>query len=257
MPPIVISAMNRKGGAGKSTLLRAMISALIWNKKTVLAIDTDPTRALMSWHERAVEKKNSSPLLTVTETIDVGELGAMIDGAFETESADFVLIDTPGAGGSWADAIAAQSDLIVTPVILARTDLQKSLETFFWYQRLSDRTPNPELLPPLVSVITRYSAKTTKGKESLSKTQQELLDEVAPIIKPIPYAMRERPVYQDMDNEGLLGARANELRDDENPLVRSQAGRYLTALNEAVTITNALLGRLKTQTDPIADGGEN
>lgn len=247
--------MNRKGGAGKSTLLRAMISALVWNKKTVLAIDTDPTRALLSWGERATSKNNSSPLLQVAETLDLDELDSMVSAAFEKETVDFIMIDTPGTGGSWADTIAGQSDLIVTPVILARTDLEKSLETFFWYQRLAERTPNPELLPPLVSVITRYAAKNVKGKETVSKTQQELLDEVASITSPIPYAMRERPVYQDMDNEGLLGARANELERDENPLVRSQAGRYLAALNEAVTITNAILGHLKAGPDASAIAG--
>lgn len=244
MQPVVISAMSRKGGAGKTTLVRAMASAFVFNKKRVLLIDADPNRALATWVERSVARGTSSRLLTVIETIKMDELTRIVDEAFDAESVDFILIDTPGVGGGWADTIALQSDLLVTPLILTRTDLEKSMETVTWYERLHERVSDPSQLPPHAVVITRFVVKGGKSVEPISLGQQELLTEIRTTMKPIPYPMRERLAYQDMDNEGLLGVRAAQLKADENPLVRGRARRYDDALHEAIVVTNAILKRL-------------
>lgn len=244
MQPVVISAMSRKGGAGKTTLVRAMASALAFNKKRVLLIDADPNRALATWAERAGKRGTSSPLLSINETIKMDELTGIVDETFEKESADFILIDTPGVGGGWADTIAMLSDLLVTPLILTRTDLERTMETVTWYDRLRERVSDPSQLPPHAVVITRFVVKSGKSVEPISLGQQELLSEVRSLMKPVPYPMRERLAYQDMDNEGLLGERAAQLKADDNPLIRGRARRYDDALHEAIVVTKAILSRM-------------
>lgn len=244
MQPIVISAMSRKGGAGKTTLLRALASALVLNGKRVRLVDLDPNRALAAWVELATERGNSSPLLTVSETLLTAELDAIIDDVFDKESADYILMDTPGTGGQWADMIAMQSDLIVTPIILTRSDIARGMETISWYKGLHERTRDPADLPSHATVITRLTTQTVSGADALTVTQKQLALELGQHTKPVDYPLRERRVYQDMDNEGLLNVVAQKLKADRNPLARGRARRYDDALHESVTLTNALLGRL-------------
>lgn len=251
MQPIVISAVSRKGGAGKTTLVRALASALTYNGKKVLLIDFDPNRALAEWVERAVENKISSPLLCIAETTKTQELVDTIDQAFVENSHDYILVDTPGIGGGWADTIAMQSDLIVTPIILARTDFQRGLETISWYDRLHERASDKSLLPGHATIITRLSTKARNGVEYLPKTQELFFNELKKRGRPVAFALRERQAYQDMDNEGLLGPKAEQLRADKNPLVRAHANHIEAALHEAVVVTNALLKRLGETPTPI------
>lgn len=251
MQPIVISAVSRKGGAGKTTLLRAVASALTYNGKKVLLIDFDPNRALAEWVERAIKNKISSPLLSIAETTKTQELVDTIDQAFVDNSHDYILVDTPGIGGGWADTVAMQSDLIVTPIILARTDFQRGLETIAWYDRLHERAADKSLLPGHATIITRLSTKTRNGVEYLPKTQELFFNELKECARPVAFALRERQAYQDMDNEGLLGPKAEQLRGSKNPLLRAHANHIETALHEAVVVTNSLLKRLGDAPSPI------
>lgn len=251
MQPVVISALSRKGGAGKTTLIRAVASALVFNKKRVLLIDFDTNRALAQWVERAVENGLSSPLLTIAETTRTAELVGMIDQAYAEGSHDYILIDTPGIGGGWADTIALQSDLVVTPIALARTDFERGWETIEWYDRLHERATDKSLLPTHATVITRLTTKKRGGVETLLKTHELFFDELKRVGRPIPHALRERQAYQDMDNEGLLGPKADQLRSNKNPLIQNHAAHVQTALHEAVLVTNALLQRANEPPSPV------
>lgn len=253
MQPVVISALSRKGGAGKTTLIRAVASALVFNKKRVLLIDFDTNRALAQWVERAVDNGLSSPLLTIAETTRTAELVGIIDQAFAAASHDYILIDTPGIGGGWADTIALQSDLVVTPIALARTDFERGWETIEWYDRLHERATDKSLLPTHATVITRLSTRKKGKVETLLKTHELFYDELHRVGRPIRHSLRERQAYQDMDNEGLLGAKADQLRSDKNPLVHGYAGRVETALHEAVLVTNALIERANEPPTPVYD----
>ena len=251
MQPVVICAISRKGGAGKTTLIRALASALIHNKKKVLLIDFDPNRALAAWVERAEENNLSSQLLTKAETTTTKELVGIIDNAFSKDSPDYIFIDTPGRGGEWTYTVAMQSDMIITPMILTRTDIEKGMESVAWYNELHETVADKASIPNHVTIITRMTTKTRKGEDHLPKTQGAFLLELQRLLNPIPFALRERQAYQDMDNEGLLGAKADELRGDANPLVRGQAGHFDAALHEAVTVANALLQRVGEPGEPI------
>jgi len=239
--PILIAAMNRKGGIGKTTLVRALTSAIVHAGKSVLLIDTDPNRALISWQLRAQEAGFGSPLMSCKETLDMDVLNTMLDETFDAGEVDFIIIDTQGGGGVWADTIAAQVHIIVAPVILARTDVEDSLKSFAWYQRLADRVDQPELLPKYCSVITKFDSKTRSGESKLRQTEQQHLLTVAQKLKPLSYALRLRPAYQDMDETGLLGEIAARMREDANVLKRGQAIRFEEALQEATYVLNELL----------------
>lgn len=239
--PIVIAAMNRKGGIGKTTLVRALASAIVHAGKSVLLIDTDPNRALISWQLRAQENGFGSSLMACKETLDMAALNTILDEAFTAGEADFIIIDTQGGGGVWADTIAAQVHIIVAPVILARTDVEDSLKSLDWYQRLAERVDQPELLPKYCSVITRFDSKTRGGESKLRQSEQQHLLTVAQKLTPLSYALRQRPAYQDMDETGLLGEIARQMRADANVLKRGQALRFEEALQEATYVLNELL----------------
>lgn len=251
MQPVVISAMSAKGGAGKTTLVRALASALVFNKRRVLLIDFDPTRALARWAERAEANGLTSPLLETTETTSTADLVRIIGTAINGKAPpDYIFLDTPGRSGDWADTVAGQSDLILTPMILTRTDIEKGMETLAWYDRLHARTADKAALPVHVTVLTRLSTRKRNGEDYLAKSQSEFLADLEKLVDPLPFGLRERQAYQDMDNEGLLGPKADQLRQSTNFIVRDNAKNFDNALHEACRVANALITRATEPAKP-------
>lgn len=240
-PPVVVAVMGIKGGAGKTTICAAMTSAMIHSGKRVLLVDTDRQRSLAAWAQRAEAHGNGSALLSHVEARDTEALVALLDEAFETESHDFIIIDTAGVAGAWANHVAVQASLIVTPVILTENNVNGAVATYQWYKGLHGRVEEPELLPRHISILTRFDARTRKGEEKLSPIERDLFARIRAELDLFPYAVRERKAYRDMESLGLLGAIARKKRDDPNPLVRGQAAHYEDALHEVAVVFNHML----------------
>lgn len=227
---LVIGIHARKGGVGKTTLVRVLASALIDKGKRVLALDTDPQKSLVEWGKRVADPSGRLSVRAVRET---AELASLIDDALEADSFDFVIIDTPGVGGDWADYVAAQSDILVVPVMLSETDLITARHTMEWFTNLAERVDEPELLPPMRTILTRVPTRTTRLHE-------QLIERASIEFPMIETVLMERNQFMEMDGGMLLGELARKKGASTNPLLRSHARYYREALDEA----DEILGQL-------------
>ncbi|MGY6696694.1 MAG: ParA family protein [Roseinatronobacter sp.] len=232
--PVVISIIGSKGGAGKTTICAALASAMVFSQKRVLLIDADAQQSLYDWALRAQDKGNSSDLVLAVKVRDEEELDAVLDDAFDNNRADYILIDTAGIAGAWADIVAASSSLIITPVILTENNVLGAIKTFAWYQGLRARVDNPDDLARHITLLTRY-------EKTLGPKEQALYDRVRAELDLFDYAMRDRKAYRHMESDGLLGAIALRLKTSEVAIDRGQANHYIEALREVAHIFNQML----------------
>ncbi len=228
----VIAVMTRKGGAGKTTLLRALISAILRGGGTCLALDADPQQALLRWSTRLIDPPSGLKVAAISHTV---QLGQEIDAAYDAGGRDFVLIDTQGAGGAWADEIAVQCDFIVMPVMLSPTDYEIAMDTHNWYRGLHRRAADPAALPAFKVVISRFPNK-------LTLEQKRVVRDIAGDLPLIDTMFLERNQHANADRDGLLHQIAEIKRSDPNPLFRHHAGYFDDAVQEARDILRDILG---------------
>jgi len=127
----IIVVGNEKGGAGKSTIALHLATALLHGGARVSVIDLDVRQQSMShffanrWTWAEAKGANlpmpvpnllaeGAPLAGLAEAEALARLGDAFAQA--TETADFVLIDTPGGDTGLSRAAHARADLIVTPM---------------------------------------------------------------------------------------------------------------------------------------------
>ena len=116
----VITAFSFKGGAGKTTLLALLGSAALASGYRVIFIDTDSTNNLSSWQGAAVQNGYWPDTAQLHHTLDADRVTQIIDDAYDTRSADLVLLDTPGFATKALDQLLAVSDFVMSPVPLSR-----------------------------------------------------------------------------------------------------------------------------------------
>ena len=234
----VIAIMTRKGGAGKTTLARAIISAMLADGKRCIAVDADPQKALMRWWGRLTQKDpnliNNTPNLTVVGIDAPAELETIIEDAYEQDTADFIVIDTLGAGGAWADDLAVHSDNIVLPVMLTETDMAIATDTYNWYQGLYERAEDPSVLPKLSVVLSRVDKTPSNAMRAMAREANAKF----PVIEEL---FMDRKQHADVDSEGLLHQISKRRKENKNPLMRTHAKHFDEALDEAREILNAIL----------------
>ncbi|MDR3513501.1 MAG: division plane positioning ATPase MipZ [Caulobacteraceae bacterium] len=123
----VIVVGNEKGGAGKSTIAIHLVTALLHSGASVAVIDLDLRQQSMGgfFTHRLAWAKSASADLPMPIELNVPALGklepdeamAELAAAFErAESADFVVVDTPGGDTALSRAAHGRADLIVTPM---------------------------------------------------------------------------------------------------------------------------------------------
>ena len=229
----VIAVMARKGGSGKTTLVRALMSAIAKSGRTSLALDADPQRALIGWAKRIGLNNDRA---SVEEIGKQSDLETAIDFAWSGGKTDYIIIDTQGAGGEWADTIAVHADHIVCPVMLTETDFDKTMDTFEWYERLRERADDPAALPTFTCVVSRVPRKATKTMLAVASKCQESF----PLL---PIMFMERGQHADGDAENLLHVLADKKRNG-SPLDRPHAKNFDEAVEEAADILKAIEGTL-------------
>lgn len=128
----VIVVGNEKGGAGKSTIAIHIATALLHGQAKVAVLDLDLRQQTLGhfFANRAawlaangaeapmpIQHAVSSAGDALAKASDTEQL-ARFDEAFAevSQSADFVLIDTPGSDTAISRAAHARADLIVTPM---------------------------------------------------------------------------------------------------------------------------------------------
>ena len=234
----VIAIMTRKGGAGKTALARALMSAIIADGKRCIAIDADPQQALFRWWESVTTENpdvaSTAPGLRVTGIESPSDLEAIIDDAYENDTADFVIIDTMGAGGQWADELAVHSDHIVLPMMLSDTDMRIATDTYNWYQGLFERAEDPSVLPKLTVVLSRVDKNPSNAMRAMAREANAKF----PVIEEL---FMDRKQHADVDREGLFHQISKWRTEDPNPLMRTHARLYDEALDEAREILSLVL----------------
>ena len=228
----VIAVMARKGGSGKTTLVRALMSAIAKSGKTCLALDADPQRALIGWSDRIqLANENAS----VEEIKQPSDLQTAIDFAWTGGKTDYILVDTQGAGGQWADELAVHVDHIVCPIMLTETDFDKTMDTFNWYRRLKGRAVDPAALPTFACVVSRVPRRA-------SKAMQTVADKCVHTFPMLPVMFMERGQHADGDAENLLHELAEKKRNGPIALERNHAKHFDEAVEEAADILQAIEG---------------
>ncbi|WP_425041539.1 ParA family protein [Primorskyibacter sp. S187A] len=234
----VIAIMTRKGGAGKTALARALMSAIIADGKRCIAIDADPQQALFRWWESVTTENpdvaSTAPELRVLGIDSPSDLEAIIDDAYENDAADFVIIDTMGAGGQWADELAVHSDHIVLPMMLSDTDMRIATDTYNWYQGLFERAEDPSVLPKLTVVLSRVDKNPSNAMRAMAREANAKF----PVIEEL---FMDRKQHADVDREGLFHQISKWRTEDPNPLMRTHARLYDEALDEAREILSLVL----------------
>jgi chromosome partitioning protein len=112
---------NEKGGTGKSTTAVHVAIALAYQGARVAALDLDPRqRTLHRYLENRAETERRRAIELPTARFDVfsgesiDELNAQI--AELSQSADFIIFDTPGRDDEFARHVATEADTLVTPL---------------------------------------------------------------------------------------------------------------------------------------------
>jgi chromosome partitioning protein len=116
--PRVIVIGNEKGGAGKSTVAVHLATALMHEGAAVVVADLDvrqQSTAHFFANRAAWSEANQSPSLPQPKEVLCPREASDLDAAWST-TADFVLIDTPGADTELSRAAHQIADLIVTPM---------------------------------------------------------------------------------------------------------------------------------------------
>ena len=230
----VITIMTRKGGAGKTTLTQALMSAAVSQGKRCLALDADPQQGLHRWlHEYA----RGEPLVTFRQLEYAADLAKWSDEAYESGEVDLVFVDTQGAAGAWADELAAQSDILVVPMRLGKTDYLITTDTVNWYSGLLDRMDKPDLAPPLRVVVSGASAKPTVTE----REYETLAAENFPVLR--TYFMH-RKQHLDAAAGGFLHDLAEAKRTSKNGLERSHGKHFDEAVQEASDILDEIMGEI-------------
>lgn len=217
----VIVFANEKGGTGKSTLAMHVIVALMRLGKKVVTFDLDYPQGSLTHY---LENRNTfvqsmgTPLPTPTHTHWTDEMAKIytIKGQIEKakETADFIVIDTPGSDSAVTQEAMVLADTLITPLndslidldVLAQVDTNtmkiKGPSHFaqtVWstrQQRMIERKP------PMNWVIVRNRQTYSKSKNS--QLMNLLLNALARRIHyTLAEGVSERVVYRELFLKGL------------------------------------------------------
>ena len=260
--PLVIVVGNEKGGAGKSTLAIHIACGLLHAGRRVAILDLDLRQRSMSHffaHRAAWTAANNVTLPMASEPdlgdgkslarADEAEQIARFEAAFaEAQSAEVILIDTPGGDTPLARAAHARADQIVTPMN----------DSFVDFDMLGSVDPvTLELLKPStysesvwearkhraikegrhaaidwIVVTNRLAVAEARNRRRLEEKMQKLAKRVGFRVGP---GLRDRVIYRELFPFGLTVA---DLSSDVRPVAVSLA--HVAARQELRNLMQAL-----------------
>lgn len=104
-----IAIIGQKGGTGKTTIAEALAVSATRAHRAVAIIDLDPQTTATNWRDR---RKDEAPSVV---SCQVSRLRFVLQGAREN-SADLVIIDTPGKSAEATIESAKGADLVIIPI---------------------------------------------------------------------------------------------------------------------------------------------
>ncbi len=150
MPGFTICLLSPKGGVGKTTTAVLLASEIVRHNKSVVLIEADGNQHLASWYAMG----NCPDGLSV---VSVGSVsGAELEQAIlaAEETADYVIVDTPGTENASSIRAASLSDVVLLPSTFSPFEVQGALTALEAVRDLPE-----ESAPILTAVIfTRVDA---------------------------------------------------------------------------------------------------
>ena len=258
----VIVVGNEKGGAGKSTIAIHVVTGLLHAGASVAILDLDLRQQSMAHffaHRRAwlAAAGESAPM---PEEVSLGVDGRKLAKAPDTEAlarfedaftaaretADFVLIDTPGGDTAISRAAHGQADLIVTPMndsfvdfdmlgIVDPVTLELKRPSLYsetvWNSRKERAAADGRTIDWLV-LRNRLAPTEARNRKRLDERVQALSRKVGFRVGP---GLRDRVIYRELFPFGLTVA-------DLSPAIRPVAMslQHVAARQELRAVMNAL-----------------
>lgn len=138
MRTTTITVTNLKGGSGKTTTAANLAHAAGNLGLKVLAVDSDPQASLLEWSRLAAWE---IPVIALAKPSIAKDLAGLAGARY-----DVIIIDTPPAGGSLADAAMKAADQIVIPVAPTTAEVNRVKHTYDAAQAAGARSPMRVLL---------------------------------------------------------------------------------------------------------------
>jgi chromosome partitioning protein len=258
----VIVVGNEKGGAGKSTLAIHTAVALMHGGAKVAVLDLDLRQQTMGHffaHRRAwlsankavapmpIEHPVSSDGAALAQAPDAEALARFEEAYAEAAaSADFVLIDTPGADTVISRAAHGLADLIVTPMndsfvdfdMLGEVDpvtldlVRHSLYSETVWNSRKARAARDRKMIDWVVLRNRLAPTEARNRKRLDERVQALSRKVGFRVGP---GLRDRVIYRELFPFGLTIA---DLSTSIRPVAMSL--QHVAARQELRAVMNAL-----------------
>ena len=260
--PHVIVVGNEKGGAGKSTLAIHIVTALLHAGQRVAILDLDLRQRSLSRfvaNRTAWTAANSVALPMPTEPdmgdgkalarADEAEQMARFEAAFaEAQSADVIVIDTPGGDTALSRAAHARADQIVTPMndsfvdfdLLGQVDpvtldlLKPSIysESVWEARKVRAVTEGRQAAIDWVVLTNRLAVAEARNRRRLEERMAKLARRVGFRAGP---GLRDRVIYRELFPFGLTVADLSaEVRPVAVSLAHVAARQELRALMQAL-----------------------
>ena len=256
----VIVIGNEKGGAGKSTLAIHIVTGLLHAGKRVAIIDLDLRQRSMARffaNRRAWLAANGHDLPQPIEP-DMGdgtllarapeaEQVARFEAAFvEAQSADVILIDTPGGDTALSRLAHARADQIVTPMndsfvdfdLLGHVDpvtldlLKPSIYSESVWEARKQRAVARGGSIDWIVLTNRLAVAAARNRQRLEERMDKLARRVGFRVGP---GLRDRVIYRELFPFGLTVA---DLSEDIRPVSVSLA--HVAARQELRNLMQAL-----------------
>lgn len=131
--PFLIVFGNMKGGTGKSTLAFHVMTALLYQGKTVASVDIDGSQGTFSRYlENRLAYKKDFPHIPVPDMHhrispvlheDMTPLQNTLHDILDKSTQDIIVIDTPGNDSIFSQYTHSLADLLITPINDSYIDL--------------------------------------------------------------------------------------------------------------------------------------
>ncbi|KQS55795.1 ATPase [Brevundimonas sp. Leaf363] len=258
----VIVIGNEKGGAGKSTLAIHIVSALLHagNRVAILDLDLRQRSLARFFANRAAWMAANGAALPMPTEPDLGdgkalakaddaEQMARFEAAFaEAQTAEVIVIDTPGGDTVLSRAAHARADQIVTPMndsfvdfdLLGQVDpvtlelLKPSIysESVWEARKVRAVTEGRHAAIDWVVLTNRLAVAEARNRRRLEEKMQKLARRVGFRVGP---GLRDRVIYRELFPFGLTVA---DLSPDVRPVAVSLA--HVAARQELRALMQAL-----------------
>jgi len=270
--PQVIVVGNEKGGAGKSTLAIHIVCGLLHAGRRVAILDLDLRQRSMShfFSHRAAWTAANGVTLPMPIEPDLGDGKALaradeteqlsrFEAAFaEAQSAEVILIDTPGGDTALSRVAHARADQIVTPMndsfvdfdMLGTVDpvtldlLKPSTYTESVWEARKHRAISEGRHAAIdwVIITNRMAVAEARNRRRLEEKMQKLAKRVGFRVGP---GLRDRVIYRELFPFGLTVADlSNEVRPVAVSLAHVAARQEMRNLMQSLGLDEVALPAL-------------